>query len=53
MKVVSEISERPNYETLKINPVYWTMVDDEIKTNEPLGTVGKKLELTRGCVLYT
>jgi cell division ATPase FtsA len=44
MKVVSEISERSNYETLKINPVY-RMVDDEIKTNDPLGMVAKKLEL--------
>ena len=44
MKVISEISERPNYETLKINPVYW-IIDDEIKTNEPLGIIGRKLEL--------
>lgn len=44
MKVVSEISEKSNYETLKINPVYW-IVDDEIKTNEPLNMVGRKLEL--------
>jgi cell division ATPase FtsA len=44
MKVVSEIAEKPNHETLKINPVYW-VIDDEIKTNEPLGMSGKKLEL--------
>lgn len=44
MKVISEISERANYETLKINPVY-RLIDDEIKTTEPLGMVGKKLEL--------
>lgn len=44
MKVVSEISEKANYETLKINPVYW-IVDDEIKTSDPLTMVGKKLEL--------
>ena len=44
MKVVSEISDKANYETLKINPVY-RLIDDEIKTNEPLGMIGRKLEL--------
>ena len=44
MKVVAEISEKANYETLKINPVFW-IIDDEIKTNDPFNMVGKKLEL--------
>ncbi|HMY80434.1 MAG TPA: cell division protein FtsA [Candidatus Absconditabacterales bacterium] len=44
MKVVAEIADKPNYETLKINPVVW-IIDDEIKTNDPLGMVGRKIEL--------
>lgn len=44
MKVVAEIAEKPNHEILKINPVYRT-IDEDMKTNEPLGMVWKKLEL--------
>lgn len=44
MKVVWDLADKNNYEILKINPVYW-LIDDEFKTNEPIGMQGRKLEL--------
>lgn len=44
MKVISDLADKNNYEILKINPVY-RLIDDEFKTNEPIGMQGRKLEL--------
>ncbi len=44
LKVVSNLADKNNYEILKVNPVY-RLIDDEFKTNEPIGMQWKKLEL--------
>ena len=43
-KVISEISHKNNYETIKIVPVH-RIVDETRKEKDPIGMKGKKLEL--------
>lgn len=43
-RIVSEISGQPNYETLKIMPVY-RLIDDAKREKDPMGLQAKKLEL--------
>ena len=43
-RVISEISHKNNYETIKIVPVH-RIIDDTKKEKDPIGMKGKKLEL--------
>ncbi|MFA5747490.1 MAG: cell division protein FtsA [Candidatus Absconditabacterales bacterium] len=43
-RVVSDISTKNNYETIKIIPVH-RIIDEEKKEKDPIGIKGKKLEL--------
>ncbi|HMT01047.1 MAG TPA: cell division protein FtsA [Candidatus Absconditabacterales bacterium] len=43
-RIISEISQKNNYETLKILPVYW-LIDENKKEKDPVGLQGKRLEL--------
>ena len=43
-KIISEISHKNNYETIKIVPVH-RIIDDHKKEKDPIGMKGKKLEL--------
>ena len=43
-RVVAEISDQNNYETIKIIPVHW-IIDEHKKEKDPIGLQGKKLEL--------
>lgn len=44
-RVVADVANQNNLQTIKIMPVYWT-IDDTKKEKDPLGMQGKKLELT-------
>lgn len=43
-RIISEISQKNNYETLKILPVYW-QIDENKKEKDPVGLQWKRLEL--------
>lgn len=43
-KVISDISVKSNFETIKIVPVYW-IIDETKKEKDPIGMKGKRLEL--------
>lgn len=43
-RVISDISVKSNFETIKIVPVYW-IIDEIKKEKDPIGMKGKKLEL--------
>ncbi|HCB51972.1 TPA: hypothetical protein DEP21_05435 [Patescibacteria group bacterium] len=43
-RVISEISHKNNYETIKIVPVH-RIIDETKKEKDPIGMKGKKLEL--------
>lgn len=44
-RVVADIANQDNQETIKIVPVYWT-IDDGKREKDPIGMQGKRLELT-------
>jgi len=44
-RVIADIANQDNQQTIKIVPVYWT-IDDEKREKDPIGMQGKKLELT-------
>jgi cell division protein FtsA len=44
-RVVADIANQDNQQTVKIVPVYWT-IDDGKREKDPIGMQGKKLELT-------
>ena len=43
-RVIAEISDKDNYETIKIIPVH-RIVDEQKKEKDPIGLQGEKLEL--------
>ncbi|HBB03725.1 TPA: hypothetical protein DCZ39_02345 [Patescibacteria group bacterium] len=43
-RVIAEISNKSNYETIKIVPVHF-LIDENKKEKDPIGMKGKKLEL--------
>jgi len=43
-KIIAEISNKNNYETIKIVPVHF-VIDETKKEKDPIGMKGKKLEL--------
>ncbi|MFZ2150552.1 MAG: cell division protein FtsA [Candidatus Absconditicoccaceae bacterium] len=43
-KIIGEISDKNNYEIIKIVPVCW-IIDEQRKEKDPIGLKGKKLEL--------
>ncbi len=44
-RVIADIANQDNQQTIKIVPVYWT-IDDGKREKDPIGMQGKKLELT-------
>jgi len=44
-RVIADVANQDNQQTIKIVPVYWT-IDDGKREKDPIGMQGKKLELT-------